>query len=169
MAESHVLQDCQVVVQTRAQPHDICYILKLPGWSPFVLQRGDAAAKEVGANHFYCEPGIPETVDPGNCDCELLILRIEGAPVLAADHFRSSGQTERLRIFLLNPAPFGPPFIPLLTIEPVWVYLFIPCPWNPGDRTREGVSCFDTGDEIMAKEGCAGDYSGEIFTEMSKD
>lgn len=169
MAEGCVLQDRQVVVQTRAQPHDICRILELPGCSPFVLHGSDATAEEISANHLYCEPGNPETMDPGNCDCELLVLRIEAAPVLAANHFRLSERAERLWIFLLNPAPLGPPFVPLLAVETVWVYLLVPCPWNPGDRTRKGVSCFDAGDEIVAEEGCAGNYSDKILTEMGED
>ena len=54
------LQNCEVEVEARPQPHDICRILELPSGSPPFLQGGDAAAKKIHANNAYSEPGKPE-------------------------------------------------------------------------------------------------------------
>ena len=81
------------------------------------MQRGDAPAEEICANHLNREPNNLKVVDPGDCNCELPILRVEVAPILATDYLLLPGQAERLRVFLLDPAPLGPPFFPLLAIE----------------------------------------------------
>ena len=85
VAEGGVLHHRQVVVQSRAQPHDIRCLPVLPGRSPLVLQRGDAAVEEVGINHLDCKPDSLEVLDPGACDYELLVLRVEVAPITAID------------------------------------------------------------------------------------
>src|SRR4051812_2750105 len=54
------LQDSEIEVEARAQPHDIRRIFELPGGSPSLLQGGDAATKEICANGTNSEPGKPE-------------------------------------------------------------------------------------------------------------
>jgi hypothetical protein len=69
----------------------------------------------------------------------------------------------------LNPAPLGSPFLPFLGSSPFWVYLFTPRPGNPSDGAREGIPCFDARNKIVAEEGGVGDYSDEVFAEMSEN
>ena len=54
------LQNSEVEVEARTQPHDIRRIPEFPGGSPPFLQGGDAAAKKICANSAYREPGKPE-------------------------------------------------------------------------------------------------------------
>ena len=54
------LQNSEVEVEARAQPHDVRRTPELPGGSPPLLQGGDAAAKKICANGAYGEPGKPE-------------------------------------------------------------------------------------------------------------
>jgi hypothetical protein len=72
-------------------------------------------------------------------------------------------------VCFLDPAPLRPPFIPLLAVNPFWVYFLVPNPWNPGDRTGKGLPLLDVRNKIMAEEGSTGNYSGKIFTKVSKD
>ena len=161
-----MLQGRQIVVQPRAQPHDVCRVSEIPSWPPFVLQRSDAPAKEIGAYHLYSEPGSFEAVNPGGRDCELLIFRIKGAPVIAAHHFCHSGLAEIWEVNVLDPAPFPAPLIPLQMEQSLKINVHDP--GDPSDATREGI-CLNAWSEIMAEEGYTGYYSNKVFIQMRED
>ena len=80
----HQLQDGETEVKTRAQPHDIRWAPKFPGRSPPRLQGGDAAAKEICTDSAYSQPGKPEAQDPGGGDLQLVVIRGQGATIIAA-------------------------------------------------------------------------------------
>lgn len=113
MAKVCVLQNHQVTVQTSMQSHDVCSVLEIPSWFSFVLQRSDPATKKISAHHLNGEAGSSETMDSGDSDCELLVMSIKTAPILAVDYLRLSGQAEWRKFIFLNPAPIYPPLIPL--------------------------------------------------------
>ena len=94
MAEIRVLQDCEIVIQARAQPHDIRCVLEVPGWPSLVMQRGNAPAEEIYADHLNREPDSLQAVDPGDCNCELPILRVGVAPILATGYLLLPGDAE---------------------------------------------------------------------------
>src|SRR4051812_4929387 len=54
------LQDSEVEVEARPQPHDIRRVLELQGGSPPLLQGSDAAVEKICANRSYSKPGKPE-------------------------------------------------------------------------------------------------------------
>jgi hypothetical protein len=72
-------------------------------------------------------------------------------------------------ICFLDPAPLRPPFIPLLAVNSLWVYLLIPSPWNLGNRTGKGLPLLNARNKVMAEEGGIGNYSGKVFAKMSED
>ena len=57
LAEIRMLYYRKVIIQARAEPHDVCRILEVPGHPPLIVQRSNAAADEVGPNHVKHEPG----------------------------------------------------------------------------------------------------------------
>ena len=113
------LQNSEVKIEAWAQPHDIRRAPEQPGGPPPLLQRGDAAAKEVRANGPYSKPGKPEPQNPGGGDLQLSIVRRQGAPVAAAHYSGLAQIGEWLWICVNNLTPFSPPLVQLAAELPL--------------------------------------------------
>ena len=127
------LQDGEVEVEARAQPHDIRRVLELPGGSPPLLQGGDAAAKEICANGAYGEPGKPEAKDPGDGNLQPIVFRGHVALIVAACYWGLSQGGKWLRVLLDNPAPVCSPFLPLATELSLQISFLLASSRDPGD------------------------------------
>ena len=106
-------------------------------------------------------------MDPGGGDCELPVVGIELAPVIAADQRLPTDLAELLRILLLDLAPPAMPFLPPLLHGTVWVRPL--GSWDPGDATRDSTSRLDPRGEIVAEERHAGMHPDEALTEVREE
>ena len=134
--------------------------------------RGYAPAKEVGAYHFYRQPGIPQAEDPCRGDGKLFVFGIEGAPLTDAGNLRPPRQAKGLNLFfhcLPNPAPFAPPFLPPSAVGPFWIDLLGSRPRDPSDGTRKGLTRLDSGGEIMAEQCGTRMNSDEVLAKMGEN
>lgn len=71
--------------------HDVGRVLVIPSRSSFILKGSNAVAKKISPNHFNGEAGSLEAEDLGHGSCELLVICIKVAPVLAVLHLYCSG------------------------------------------------------------------------------
>ena len=114
LAEMGMSHHYEVVVEVRAEPHDVGGVRAEPGWPPLVMQWSDPATDEVRPDHLKGEPGLGEPEDPGGGDRELLVVSVDVTPIASADRRRRANFRERRRVFLFDPAPPSPPFFPPL-------------------------------------------------------
>ena len=105
-------------------------------------------------------------MDPGGGDCELPVVGIELAPVIAADQRLPTDLAELLRILLLDLAPPAMPFIPLVLCGTLQIPALALSPWNPSDTVGDGAPCLDAGGEVVAEKRYAEVHPGEALTEM---
>lgn len=131
MAEQLVAQQamavsCDVVGVARIQTHAISGSIELRGELVSLLQRRDAAAKQVCPHLLNGQPCSLEVDDPVQGQSEFVVEEAIFPPVAVARDALSPRPVKLGGFFILDPSPLAPPFLPLPTQLPKKVLLLVP-------------------------------------------